>query len=175
MPGRRLASMDLPVPGAPMRSTLCPPAAAMHHGPAGQRLAHDVRKIRGLASRRRSGSKGSAAAAGRWAAMPRRASTTSRRRVGRVDQSWRRRRPRLLRPRSPRGHTGPGPPLAAAASAMGSTPDTGRRLPSSASSPRKAASSGGGFRSGRWPSEKRPAAGAGRTPGRSCGHRPGPG
>ena len=28
MPGRRLASMDLPVPGAPMSSTLCPPAAA---------------------------------------------------------------------------------------------------------------------------------------------------
>ena len=29
MPGRRFASMDLPVPGAPVKSTLCPPAAAM--------------------------------------------------------------------------------------------------------------------------------------------------
>ena len=28
MPGRRLASMDLPVPGGPINRTLCPPAAA---------------------------------------------------------------------------------------------------------------------------------------------------
>ena len=28
MLGRRLAIMDLPLPGAPMSSTLCPPAAA---------------------------------------------------------------------------------------------------------------------------------------------------
>ncbi len=39
-------------------------------------------------------------------------------------------------------------PFSAAASAMGSTPDTGRRVPSSASSPRKAASSG---TSSSWP------------------------
>ena len=59
-------------------------------------------------------------------------------------------------------------PLAAASSAMGRTPDTGRRLPSSASSPERPCPSAAApaARSG-----APPAAGAGHTPGRSCGHR----
>ena len=51
-------------------------------------------------------------------------------------------------------------PLAAAVRAMGSTPDTGRRLPSSASSPRKAASFGGGSIC---PAEERTASSRGRS------------
>jgi len=32
MPGKRTASIDLPVPGGPTISTLCPPAAAISSG-----------------------------------------------------------------------------------------------------------------------------------------------
>ena len=76
MPGRRFASMDLPVPGAPMSSTLCPPAAAITMA----RRASDwpmTSAKSGTWAQASSGSKGMTAA-GAMGAMPRRASTTSR-------------------------------------------------------------------------------------------------
>ena len=76
MPGRRFASMDLPVPGAPVKSTLCPPAAAMTMA----RRASDcpiTSAKSGTCCHASSGSKGMAAA-GERGRMPVSASTTSR-------------------------------------------------------------------------------------------------